>query len=61
LKFDLGRDTFSDEQNSKNGGLSHILKKVSTYRQKRFSEVFNTNYTGYIKIKIYFKIKPERR
>ena len=36
-------------------------KKYSTYRQKRSSEVLNTNYTGYIKIQVYFKIKPERR
>jgi hypothetical protein len=25
------------------------------------TEVLNTNYTGYVKIKVYFKIKPERR
>ena len=36
-------------------------KKYSTYQQKRSSEVLNINYTGYIKIEVYFIIKPERR
>ena len=36
-------------------------KKYSTYRQKRSSEVLNTNYTGYVIIQVYFKIKPQRR
>ena len=49
MKFNLGGDRFSDEQSQKNGGLSHILEKYSTNRQKRPSEVLNTNYTGYIK------------
>ena len=29
--------------------------------QNGSTEVLNTNYTGYVKIEVYFKIKPERR
>ena len=61
MKFDIGGDRFSDEQSSKTGGLLQILEKYCTYRQKRSTEVLNTNYTANIKIKVYFKIKPERR
>ena len=46
---------------SKNGGLSHILKKYSTYRQKGSSEVLPANYTDSVKILVHFEIKPRGR
>ena len=34
---------------------------IGTYRQKRHCKVLNSNYTGCIKIKVFFIIKPGRR
>jgi hypothetical protein len=42
-------------------GFCKFYNKYSTYPQKLLYEVLHTNYTGYVKIKAYFKIKPERR
>ena len=36
-------------------------KKYCTVRQKRSREALNTNYTGFVKIKAYLKIKPRRQ
>jgi hypothetical protein len=41
--------------------FSIFLNKYGTYRQRRSYEVLHTNYTAYVKIWVYFKIKPGRR
>jgi hypothetical protein len=44
-----------------NGGLSHILRKYSTYRQNGSPLVRSFSSTAYVKIEVYFNINPKRR
>jgi hypothetical protein len=58
LKFNFRGDRISDGKSKKNDGLSHILKNKALINKKASTEVLYTNYTGYIKIQVNFKIEP---
>jgi hypothetical protein len=60
FKFNIGGD-FPMKKVQKLMVFCIFLNKYSTYLQKRSLEVLHTKYTTYVKIWVYFKIKPGRR
>jgi hypothetical protein len=45
----------------KRWSIAYSGKNIALIDKNGSSEVLNTNYTGDVKIKVYYKIKPERR